>query len=63
MINALQQQESFVENPDVVDNHRVQALCGHKSPIQDEQEFSKNELGFPGRIVGRRKQYLIRGRW
>ena len=31
--------------------------------IQDEQEFSKNELGIPVRIVGGRKQYLIRGRW
>ena len=63
VINALQQQESFVENPDDVDNHRVQALRGPKSPIQDEQEFSKNELGIPVRIVGGRKQYLIRGRW
>ena len=62
VINALQQQESFVENPDVVDSHRVQALRGPKSPIQDEQEFSKNELGIPVRIVGGRKQYLVRGR-
>ena len=62
-MNALQQQESFVENPDDVDNHRVQALRGTKSPIQDEQEFSKNELEILVRIVGGRKQYLIRGRW
>ena len=51
VINALQQQESFVENPDVVDSHRVQAWRGPKSPIQDEQEFIKNELGIPVRIV------------
>lgn len=58
VIFALQQQESFVENPDVVDSHRVQALRGPKSPIQDEQEFSKNELGISVRIVGRRKERI-----
>ena len=47
MINALQQQESFVENPDDVDNHRVQALRGTKSPIQDEQEFILEADGGP----------------
>ena len=51
-MNALQQQESFVENVDEVDDsHRVQAWSGPKSPIQDEQEFIKNELGIPVIIV------------
>ena len=47
MINALQQQESFVENPDVVDSHRLQALRRPKSPIQDEQEFILEADGGP----------------
>lgn len=39
VINALQQQKSFVENPDDVDSHKVQALREPKRPIQDEQEL------------------------
>ena len=47
VINALQQQESFVENADVVDSHRLQALRRPKSPIQDEQEFILEADGGP----------------
>ena len=62
-MNQLQQEELFVENPDVVESERikVQQLVGKGQDCVSE--VKEDSLRIPTTIMYGRKHYLLRGSW